>query len=61
MTDPTHGRIDQDIQDLVEEMNPTSLGARVAMENTLQERRNRRNERYTEAEGLHLNPSLDVP
>lgn len=38
-TDPTHGRIDKDIQDQVDEMEPRSLGARVAMENTLQERR----------------------
>jgi hypothetical protein len=39
-SDPTHGRIDKDIQEKVEDMNPTSLGQRVAMENTLQNRRN---------------------
>lgn len=38
-TDPTHGRIDPDIQETVNAMNPTSLGQRVAIENTLQERR----------------------
>lgn len=37
--DPSHGRIDRDIQDQVDEMNPTSLGQRVAIENTLQNRR----------------------
>lgn len=37
--DPTHGRIDRDIQDQVDEMNPTSLGQRVAIENTIQDRR----------------------
>lgn len=40
--DPTHGRIDRDIQQTVDEMNPPTLGSRVAMENTLQERRNAR-------------------
>ncbi|MFT4281205.1 hypothetical protein [Microbacterium sp.] len=39
--DPTHGRIDKDIQERVDEMKPTSLGQRVAMEATLQERRDR--------------------
>jgi hypothetical protein len=43
--DPTWGRIDRDIQQLVDEMEPESLGQRVAMENTLQERRNRRDRR----------------
>jgi hypothetical protein len=38
--DPSHGRIDKDIQEQVDQMRPGSLGARVAMENTLQERRN---------------------
>src|SRR4051812_42247440 len=37
--DPTHGRIDADIQATVEEMQPPTLGQRVAMENTLQHRR----------------------
>lgn len=41
--DPTHGRIDRDIQEQVDEWNPGSLGQRVAIENTLQERRNRQN------------------
>lgn len=40
--DPTHGRIDLDIQASVDELNPSTLGQRVAMENTLQERRARR-------------------
>lgn len=40
--DPTYGRIDKDIQDQVEGMNPRSLGQRVAMENTIQNKRNRR-------------------
>lgn len=39
--DPTHGRIDRDIQEQVDAMHPRSLGSRVAMENTLQERRDR--------------------
>jgi hypothetical protein len=39
--DPTHGRVDRDIQAAVEEMRPTSLGQRVAIENTLQDRRRR--------------------
>lgn len=37
--DPTHGRIDRDIQQAVEDMHPKSLGQRVAIENTLQRRR----------------------
>lgn len=40
--DPTYGRIDRDIQQLVDEMHPRSLGSRVAMENTLQQRRDQR-------------------
>jgi len=39
--DPTHGQIDRDIQAYIEEMNPTSVGQRVAMERTLQNRRDR--------------------
>jgi hypothetical protein len=39
VSDPTHGRIDQDIQQAVEDMHPTSLGQRVALENTMQNRR----------------------
>lgn len=35
-TDPTHGRIDEDIRRHVDGMRPTSLGQRVALENTLQ-------------------------
>lgn len=42
--DPTHGRIDQDIQKYVDRMNPSSLGQRVAMETTLQEKRDREEE-----------------
>lgn len=42
--DATHGRIDADIQRGVDEMNPASLGQRVAMENTLQERRDQERE-----------------
>lgn len=40
-TDPTHGRIDKDIQEQVDEMSPTTLGQRVALEVTLQEQRDR--------------------
>lgn len=39
MPDPTHGRIDPDIQAAVDAWNPSSLGQRVAIENTLQRRR----------------------
>jgi hypothetical protein len=39
LRDPTHGRIDPDIQRYVEEMEPRNLGQRVAIENTLQRRR----------------------
>lgn len=39
--DPTHGRIDRDIQQQVAAMDPTSVGQRVAMENTLQRKRQR--------------------
>lgn len=42
LPDPTHGRIDRDIQQAVDELNPTSLGQRVAMENTAQTRRDLR-------------------
>jgi transposase-like protein len=37
--DPSHGRIDEDIREAVEKMAPTSLGQRVAIENTLQDHR----------------------
>lgn len=37
--DPTHGRIDTDIQRAVDAMDPKSIGQRVAMEHTLQARR----------------------
>lgn len=40
-TDPTFGRIDPDIQQAVEAMKPASTGSRVALENTLQARRDR--------------------
>lgn len=39
--DPTHGRIDRDIQAAVHAMGPDSLGQRVALENTLQAKRDR--------------------
>lgn len=39
--DPTHGRIDRDIQEYVDEMNPTGVAQRVAIENTLQSKRDR--------------------
>lgn len=39
--DPTHGRIDFDIQDRVEAMQPKSLGQRVALENGMQQLRDR--------------------
>jgi hypothetical protein len=38
--DPTYGRIDHDIQRAVDALAPKSIGSRVAMENTLQARRN---------------------
>jgi hypothetical protein len=38
--DPTHGRIDRDIQEYVDEVfQPIDVGQRVALENTLQARR----------------------
>lgn len=37
--DPTYGRIDRDIQEAVDAMEPSGIGPRVAMENTLQARR----------------------
>lgn len=40
--DPTHGRIDMDIQKYVDEMKPKSLAQRVAIENTIQDHRDRR-------------------
>ena len=40
--DPTYGRIDRDIQDFVEaEFKTTNVGTRVALENTLQAKRDR--------------------
>lgn len=39
--DPTHGRIDRDIQEFVDIMKPNSLGQRNAIEITLQDKRNR--------------------
>ena len=39
MADPTYGRIDPDIQQQVALMNPRSLGQMVAIEHTLQDRR----------------------
>lgn len=38
-------KIDEDIQDYVAAMNPESLGQRVAMEISMQEKRNARRER----------------
>lgn len=40
--DPTYGRIDRDIQEAVDEWVPRNIGQRVAVENTLQEQRDRR-------------------
>lgn len=37
--DPTHGRIDRDIQAYVNGMNPTDVAQRTAMENTIQAKR----------------------
>lgn len=37
--DPTHGKIDRDIQETVDKMFPISLAQRIAMENTLQDKR----------------------
>ena len=39
--DPTWGRIDRDVQEYVNRMEPESIGQRVAIENTLQNKRNR--------------------
>lgn len=39
--DPTHGRIDRDIQEAVDALGPQDVGQRVAMENTRQTRRDR--------------------
>ena len=39
LDDPTHGRVDRDIQWYVERMKPGSLGQRVAMEDSLQRTR----------------------
>lgn len=39
VTDPTYGRIDADLQRTAEKLAPRSLGERVAIENTLQARR----------------------
>jgi hypothetical protein len=39
--DPTHGRIDRDIQAYVNGMNPKDLGSRTAMEETIQAKRDR--------------------
>lgn len=51
--DPTHGRIDKDIQEAVEEMSPRNLGQRVALENTAQNKRDMiEGTDYEELEGL---------
>lgn len=42
--DPTHGRIDRDIQTAVDQWGPGSLAQRVAVENTMQADRDRRSE-----------------
>lgn len=39
--DPTHGQIDRDIQDQVDEMRPRNIGQRVTIERTLQDRRDK--------------------
>lgn len=41
--DPTHGRIDRDIQEDVDSLGPMTTAQRVAMENTLQYRRDHAN------------------
>lgn len=51
--DPTHGRIDRDIQEAVDAWGPKSLGQRVAIENTMQARRDR-------GEHLNLGPCCDL-
>ncbi len=53
--DPTYGRIDFDIQDYVEEMEPKNLAQRVALENTLQDRRN-----YMKIKTLNIEPMYEV-
>jgi len=42
--DPTHGRVDRDIQEYVDRMDPKSIAQRVAIENTLQARRGNRSD-----------------
>lgn len=54
--DPTYGRIDMDIQRAVDEIGPKSLGQRVAMENTLQARRDAR--LTADADGPFRTPPL---
>lgn len=39
--DPTYGRIDRDVQWHVQDIGPSSLGQRVAMENTIQRSKDR--------------------
>ena len=39
--DPTHGTIDRDIQAYVNGMNPTDIGRRTALEQTIQAKRDR--------------------
>jgi hypothetical protein len=44
--DPTHGRIDRDLQWLIHDSGPSSLGTRVAIELTMQARRDGRTDAY---------------
>ncbi|WP_454728810.1 Lsr2 family DNA-binding protein [Cellulosimicrobium protaetiae] len=55
--DPTHGRLDEDIREAVEDMAPSSLGQRVAIENTLQERRDDEHQALAVAEATAPEPS----
>lgn len=52
--DPTYGRIDPDIQQAVEDLNPPGIGERVAWENTLQARRDEANWQATRDDAYAL-------
>lgn len=64
LRDPSHGKIDRDIQWHVEAMRPSTLAQRVAMEATLQTRRGFRKRSVVDAIGLSSQPTeaqLPVP
>jgi hypothetical protein len=51
--DPTHGRIDRDIQEYVNELSPRNIGSWMAIANTLQTRRDIARERAIEHARQH--------